>query len=104
MNDARHFDRLMFMQVEARWIIPLIAKKNEVSRVYDACDRSLMLFPQVMAHPKYQKMTAAEVFVHFKFCIPSLTAFTGRAASASSKYVQQHVSMVTNLVTFANRR
>jgi hypothetical protein len=49
-------------QIEARYIAPLIARKNEVCRPAVAiAARCMFTLEQVVTHTKYQKSTAAEV-------------------------------------------
>lgn len=84
--------RHLLLQVEARWIIPLIAKKNEVFALKGLRNSSLFLTSlQVMAHPKFQAKTAAEVLLLLRFSVV--------CAAQHRRQVEQHLrvqSMSTN--------
>jgi hypothetical protein len=63
-------------QIEARYIVPLIARKNEACRpvvAIAAC--SVFTLEQVVTHTKYQKLTAAEVEVVLRYQAMSFTQF-----------------------------
>ena len=93
----------LLLQIEARWIIPLIAKKNEVT-----CSGPGLRWPGIADSPSgyvTRQVSAYDrsrgIFVVFKSLFTyKQTISAGRAVSAQREHVQQHLSVVPSLAAF----
>jgi hypothetical protein len=86
-------------QIEARYIVPLIARKNEVGRpvvAIAAC--SMFTLEQVMTHKKYQKMTAAEVVLYVQKCSESQPLTFASGSVCFSKTGNGHTIVLPGLL------